>query len=403
MEIKLSKTIKITTLFFLMVFTSNAADLVVRDGGAGGAYATITSAIAAASDGDRIIIRPKSSNLPYIESVSVNKSLTFVTEIHGVRYAVLGNFNIEAAAGRIVTVHDLELEGTNNVTMSSDVTGNDRMQINILNSRVNNGFGDINFQKNSVTVNVVGCSFRSLRMVHGKAIANDCEKIIVGPDNGTVLANDDIYIIANKIFTSDLNVDPVEIFQPQYAFHVLNNYIKSLSGSNYVLITSAKENTTNFINNNYVEGTTSQRIRIDGSGTGTGTHNIVINNNILSAIDVNNSDAFVVATYNVTTNTAFSFSSVDIQSNNTTNVNFTTSPTADILAVGDNINAGDPNSIYTDIDLTRNDIGRAGGSFSWNNYWPLQDQQPYVFFLNTPRIIFNGITTFDANGSGTTN
>ena len=65
---------------------ASAADLYVRDLGAGGSYATISAAITAASDGDRIIIRPKASNLPYIENLTIDKSLSFVSEINFSRY-----------------------------------------------------------------------------------------------------------------------------------------------------------------------------------------------------------------------------------------------------------------------------------------------------------------------------
>mgnify|MGYP002479593447 CR=1 FL=1 len=58
-------------LFFMALaglFSSiaSAADLYVRDLGAGGAYSSISAAITAATNGDRIIIRPKAGSLPYI-------------------------------------------------------------------------------------------------------------------------------------------------------------------------------------------------------------------------------------------------------------------------------------------------------------------------------------------------
>ena len=60
-------------------------------------------------------------------------------------------------------------------------------------------------------------------------------------------------------------------------------------------------------------------------------------------------------------------------------------------------------AIYTDTDLTQNDIGPKGGSYNWDNYWTGDDTKPHVFFLQTPRRIYNGTATFNASGSANSN
>ena len=35
------------------------------------------------------------------------------------------------------------------------------------------------------------------------------------------------------------------------------------------------------------------------------------------------------------------------------------------------VNSGSPNTDYTDHDLSRNDRGVSGGSFNYNNFWPI--------------------------------
>ena len=72
-------------LFFIAIaslFTTlaSATDLYVRNLGAGGAFSTVSAAIAQASDGDRIIIQPKTNGSAYVENLTINKSLTFVSE-----------------------------------------------------------------------------------------------------------------------------------------------------------------------------------------------------------------------------------------------------------------------------------------------------------------------------------
>ena len=86
------------------------------------------------------------------------------------------------------------------------------------------------------------------------------------------------------------------------------------------------------------------------------------------------------------------------QSNNSGSVNMNFSETA-FTVTGMNVNAGNPDVSYTDLDLTRNDAGHYGGSNSWANYWPANaDTKPQVNYLVTPRIISGG--TLNINGSG---
>lgn len=71
---------KITLLaLFLVTFFSNAADLIVQENGSTGTYPTISQAITAAVNGDRIIIYPKIGDNPYIEDVTIDKSLEFAS------------------------------------------------------------------------------------------------------------------------------------------------------------------------------------------------------------------------------------------------------------------------------------------------------------------------------------
>ena len=81
-----------------------AADLVVQDGGPTGTYSTISAAVAAAVDGDRIVINNTSTGLARNENVTINKSLTLLSAVDNQRHLVLGNYTIEHAPGREVTI-----------------------------------------------------------------------------------------------------------------------------------------------------------------------------------------------------------------------------------------------------------------------------------------------------------
>ena len=63
------------------------------------------------------------------------------------------------------------------------------------------------------------------------------------------------------------------------------------------------------------------------------------------------------------------------------------------------INNGHPGKLYTDTDLTRNDRGVAGGSFNYENFWPIQTGGSRVFLVKAPRVA-NQTTTIRAEAEG---
>lgn len=67
-----------STLFGLLIGLQGfATDLVVEEFGQPPSFASIGAAVAAANDGDRILIKNRAGNVPWIEDVTVNKSLPF--------------------------------------------------------------------------------------------------------------------------------------------------------------------------------------------------------------------------------------------------------------------------------------------------------------------------------------
>jgi hypothetical protein len=55
------------------------------------------------------------------------------------------------------------------------------------------------------------------------------------------------------------------------------------------------------------------------------------------------------------------------------------------------VNAGNPLNDYLDLDLSRNDIGCFGGSYSRENFWPMVNtQSSRVIYVTTPRVVNQG-------------
>ncbi len=371
-----------------------AADLYVRNGGTGGAYSTVSAAITAASDGDRIIIQPKTNGDPYIENLTINKSLTFVSETNFSRYFIKGTLTITPAAGRVVTISNLSSGNytINDITASGATTGG-RTTINLLNCDLNNVYTN----QANITTNISGCTVGgALNFSHGRATANKVQFITVRSNMlDTSMAASDVEVYGNII-------DRVLTYtQSGYTFKIHNNFCTRIS------VHDIKTDSSNEIINNTIYDPNPGDVpplQISLNNT-TNTGSIAIMNNAVSfavgqtnvCIGNNSTGVNVTASYNVFTN-SFVTSGNMTQSNNSGTVNMNFNNTTYTLT-GMNENAGNPDVKYTDLDLTRNDAGHYGGSNSWANYWPANvGIRPQVNYLVTPRTISSG--TLSISGSG---
>lgn len=383
-------TIALTGLFSTTAF---AADLYVRNGGTGGAYSTVSAAITAAADGDRIIIQPKTNGSAYVENLAINKSLTFVSETNYNKYLIQGNITVTPAAGRVVTISSLS-SGTSGgyVVETSGATTGGRTTINLLNCDLHNVF---TYQVNTTT-NISGCAVReSILFSHGRCTANKAQYINVysqAPDTSFATSDVEVYGNVSKSGISNSQIN--------YNFKFFNNFC---TGFNVFNIKSGSSG--EIINNTVYNPSPGDLGPFNISINGTNTGNITIMNNVASfvvgatnvCIQNSSSAVNVTASYNLFTNT-FVTQGTMTQSNNAGTVNMNFDNTA-YTVTGMNVNAGNPATIYTDLDLTRNDAGHYGGSNSWANYWPIDaGGKPQVNYLVTPRSISSG--TLNISGSG---
>ncbi|MGB3076889.1 MAG: hypothetical protein WBB36_16290, partial [Chitinophagales bacterium] len=88
----LHKLSAIVTCIIVATNFSNAADLVVVSGGVLPQYSTINAAIAAASNGDRILVTP---GLEYNEaSININKNVQILSNTEGQQFQVSANITV---------------------------------------------------------------------------------------------------------------------------------------------------------------------------------------------------------------------------------------------------------------------------------------------------------------------
>ncbi|WP_123910940.1 MULTISPECIES: hypothetical protein [unclassified Chryseobacterium] len=369
-----------------------AADLYVRNGGTGGAYSTVSAAITAASDGDRIIIQPKTNGTAYVENLTINKSLTFISETNYNKYFIQGTITINPAAGRVVTISNLSSGNFTiyNIVASGPTTGG-RTTINLYNCYLNKV---ITNQANTTT-NISGSTvLGEISFSHGRVTANKAQSIYANSTAvDTSLATSDIEIYGNAASFG------ISHMQSNYNFKLYNNFCRG------VFVYGIKTGSTNEIINNTIYDPNGGDIAPFSINLNNGnTGNISIMNNaasfVVGATNVcisNNNNATVTASYNVFTNQFVTQGNMT-QSNNSGSVNMNFDNVA-YTVTGMNVNAGNPDINYTDLDLTRNDAGHYGGSNSWTNYWPTDSgAKPQVNYLLTPRTISNG--TLNISGSG---
>jgi len=374
---------------------ASAADLYVRNLGAGGAYSSVSAAITAASNGDRIIIQPKSNGSAYVENLTINKSLTFVSETIYNKYFIQGSINITPSAGRAVTFNNLSSGNFTiyNVTVTGATTGG-RTTVNLYNCYLNNvDTTPANTTTNMSGSTVLGYVFFS----HGRMTGNIVQRMTAyNTSSDTSLATTDVEIIGNAASSLIANQ------QSSYNFKFYNNF-----STGFGIYTTKAGGSNEIINNTVYEpnGGDVAPIYITGNGNPGSGGNIAIMNNAISFVVAQTNAciqtdgiANVTATYNVSTN-AFVTEGTITQTNNTGAVNMSFNNST-YTVTGGNVNAGNPSVLYTDLDLTRNDAGHYGGSNSWANYWgPDSGAMPQINYLVTPRQILN-TSTLNVTGSG---
>lgn len=377
------------TLLLLLVATNTfASDRIVQENGPTGTFSTISAAITAAANGDRIIIHPKIGDNPYVENITIDKTLEFASAQDGVRYKIQGSISLTAANNRTITIIGAHITtGT-----ISGANAGWRTNVNIMGCLIEGG--DISFN-NQYYASIVSNILQNggITIAHGKIIGNDLlaeDKIISVLGSGSI-TNDTVNIIANKtgrIFCSS------DIF-----LNIYNNFIKSsiVSSGFYSIQYSYNSNTSNKLNiyNNTI-------ITPYSSSSVTLNYFLVINspalikNNIFQRITNNNistsprfgfgSGVNPIASYNY-----YNTVSINILSENNP-VNVTSGPvnssTGQLILPTPALDGADPSFEFYDLNLSVGDAGCYGGSYTLDNYFPITGSSR-VYNIDMPF----GITT----------
>lgn len=397
-------------LLFNLIETSTATDLVVNTGGAGGTYASLNAAIAAASPGDRIIVYPSLNGASYMEgTISITKSLQILSANEGAFYTIDGNINVTpASAGMSLTIIGMKLL-TGGIQSTAVAPTGARCVVNLLNDSIMTGGISFNHDNYNLTLASShvdnGVTFR-----FGKILGNNMNgSVSVNTDASVNNPTDTVMVIGNKInyYTSG-NAGGINWSSTSQFFSFQNNLITlSYPGNavNFGIYVSNSKNSntgTNTILNNTVRKTTYSIYH--GYTIGTAANSITeFQNNLLMAPLYQYAFAFSGGSFNAHYNYASSFNWTGITNDGTNQAATNTTLNADGLntnLLSNTINGGTPDSAYADINLTRNDVGCYGGSYTMDNFFPISPSDwARVILVTAPRrVMVNGAINVKATG-----
>jgi len=379
------KTKLFITSFLLISFISvKATDLIVEEFGITPSYPSITAAVAAANDGDRIFIMNRAGNIPWIENITITKSLEFLSYAADTFFVVQGDYIISpAAAGKTISFIGMRNTSGSIYTSGNSPSGN-RTKVNILNCLLESGY--ISFNANNYNVNIASSKLNSgyINFRYGRILGNDIYSSNYYPvtlNYEPTFTGDTTLIYGNKINCAHSSYYGINADCRNNLFKIYNNYIQHRYFGIYITYTSSNNGFVNQIYNNTILATGSS------SGYNYGIYAYVqsgsileIMNNVIKAsagsykygIDGSNSGQCNIYYNHIDNGINYPISIAATASfNNNTTASFTINSTTGQLGAGaPGIDGANPSPVFYDLDLTVGDAGAYGGSYTLNNYFP---------------------------------
>lgn len=351
-----------------LVASANATDRVVSPTGT---FNTISSAIAASNDGDRILVQPGT----YIENLQLNRPLSMLPSVEGGRYTVTGLAYVGLASGGSITLSGIRL--TSGILVESAHTT--RTDIAIIDSYVEtfslvDPFIRVELYRDTLGS---GGSASSLGMF-GCQVNGDFNTGASIAINGTTLLADELTVIGNSI-GAPTGGTGVQITSSR-VFHVENNFIRTSPSATPAVTFYRTSNygaaPSTVINNTFYKHVAQAAVAVSNTGP---LSPLVLKNNIL--VGFNNG---------ASSPTGANWPQLLSDHNTQTapsSINTTTGqPLNGSLLL---IDAGDPAPRYLDLDLTTNDLGCYGGSNSRANFTTAMGSA-VVGFMRAPRVVSQG-------------
>jgi len=386
----------------------SAADRIVEEFGMPPAFPSIGAAVAAAEDGDRIIIKNRAGNIPWIENITIDKSLQFLSYYNDEFFIVQGDYIVEFITGLEVVI--IGMRNTNGrIGQGSAASGNRAAKVSLIDSWLQNG--GFSLTSNFFEAQVIGNKIENgqVRLAIGNLIGNDisgtnlASSLVWINNNTSTFLGDTCNIVGNRLYyvTSGMDSYCLRVRNNQQVVHIKNNYIQySTHGLN--INQGISEPIQNLVWNNTFHGlssfSTSSSYGIRLFGTSSNSIWEVMNNvcvrgglnmSTRHGISVSSPGGQANAYYNHVTSGfthpitgAWTFEDLN-QINQTIELNVEDGTFANVPNA---INGGNPAPLFYDLDLSPNDAGAYGGSYTLDNFFPQHTGSARIGF---PTYYFN--------------
>jgi hypothetical protein len=401
-------------LAMAMAYATNvfAGDLIVEENGVLPNYATVQAAVNAALSGDRIFVKNKAGNVPYNENVTITaKSLSILSYDPDGFYYVFGNYTINVTSGQ-----EINIIGMNNASGSISAFAASTLanptRVNVLGSTLQSGNISLDFL--GYVAHIAGCD------ITGNVTVRTCTftgnqvngALTVNSPTGAVTgyAEDTLYIVGNRFATAagGYGNGGINWTNNQDYFFIANNHVRFTNGGININATKAGTGVNN-IENNSLEKNAAGVVHGMTIGTISANTNLLIRNN--SIYDENTSNfgadyavvfgtvtapSFVNLDYNVYRNWVGGLTNAATttvsQTGNAASATQNNNDVTGVCTAAECVNLGSPSTDYTDLDLSRNDVGVTGGSYNFNNFWPNNTGGARVYLVKTPRTVVQSST-----------
>jgi hypothetical protein len=351
-------------------------------------FNTITSAVAAAVNGDRIFIVSSTYNEP---TLTLNKSLSLLSQTQGAPIVFNGNITVNGFGGMNLQILGFQLNqySITGTSVTSGAAAN-RAVVTLINCKMTNmTFAQNFYQVNCIRSQMTGdTEFR-----FGKFVASKTHNLYVTDEPSLNLTSDKILIVADTV------VNDFGFRHDDYPLVVANSVLKTV----YLYTWNHSTNTTNFFrnclfNSSYIHvALNPPRYNLDFSsnefiGTLFFQNSTSFTNTYgqgstgswstgSSAFPTVGSPGFFNWTYN-----GITIPCATPSGSNPLVLNRITGPAA-------TLNGGNPNNEYYDINLTVNDRGLMGGPYSlsqFNSAANPSNGRAFIFDIDMPADLFTG-------------
>ena len=384
-----------------------ATDRIVEEFGVSPTYPNINAAVTAAVDGDRIIIKNRAGEIPWIENIGIDKSLEFLSYTNDGYFVVQGTYNIAPANGRVVLINGMRntAGSIGALAGSSSVRGT---RVRVVDSYLVNG--TINLASNFFDADIVGCTLvnGSVSLFFGNVVGNDIDCSQVNDEGISVNSTtsgasvDTCAIVGNKV-KGRVGYDGIFGSTIGQVLHIRNNYVQH-GWMGIEVYEGPENNVANLIWNNTVTAYNGNFTTYGINLANTNPNSIweIMNNAVTRTWSGEcrgiNKDSGNQGQINVYFNHVASGISIPVSPDFTFVGSNTTNQTIALNADGSFANApaaidgGNPAAPFYDLDLTTGDAGAYGGSYTLTNFHPLHTGAARVYMTGHPFNVRQGST-----------